>query len=248
MLELIDRVRGSLAAMKTLAFYSRENFKNPELGEYFYRVVSDDIEKTISLLDCFCDYVNVNTPVKKSDTIRKLIEEILSENQQELEGKQIKIIRKQFDPELPETTLTDEQLRFIFNSIFQYLLFSITERGRIGIMTRSIDPEDWTGQQKALLQKNQKYIEVLIVFTQLNVTRESIDLLPPLSPEDQEKRMDIFLQLVKRTLEKNRGTMESQWDPEKRMTIISIVLPIERRNVFQFLSPQDRLKKIERKE
>lgn len=248
LLELLDRTRGSLAAMKTLAFYSRENFKNPELGDYFYRVVSEDIEKTISLLDCFCEYLNVNTPVKKVDTIHKMIEEILAENQQELVNKEIKIIRKQFDPQLPETTLTDEQLRFIFNSIFQYLLFSTTQRGRIGIMTRSIDPEDWRGEQKALLQKNQKYIEVLIVSTQLDLKRDPMEIVPSLPKEEHERKMDIFLQLVKKTLEKNRGLMEAKWDAQKRMTILSVVLPIERRNVFQFLSPQDRLKKMERKD
>ncbi len=248
LLELIDRTRGSLAAMKTLAFYSRENFRDAELGDYFYQVVSEDIEKTISLLDCFCDYINVNTPVKKSDTIHQLIEEVLSENQNELTNKNIKIIRKKFDPELPETTLTDEQLRFIFNSIFQYILFSISQNGRIGILTRSIDSQEWTGEQKSLLQKNLKYIEVLIVSTHLNPKGQSIETLSPLPNEDQEKKMDLILQMVKKTLEKNRGAMDTQWEVQRGMTLISLVLPIERRNVFQFLPSQERLKKTERKD
>lgn len=248
LLELIDRTRGSLAAMKTLAFYSRENFKDRELGDYFYRVVSEDIEKTISLLDCFCDYINVNTPVKKSDTIHNLIEEVLRENQNELANKKIKIIRKKFDPELPETTLTDEQLRFIFNSVFQYIFFSISQNGRIGILTRSIDSQEWTGEQKSHLQKNLKYIEVLIVSTQLDLKGQSVETLSPLPNEDQEKKMDLILQMVKKTLEKNRGAMDTQWEVQKGMTLISLVLPIERRNVFHVLLPQDRLKKTERKD
>ncbi len=248
LLELIDRTRGSLAAMKTLAFYSRENFRDAELGDYFYRVVSEDIEKTISLLDCFCDYINVNTPVKKSDTIHNLIEEVLRENQIELAEKNIKIIRKKFDPDLPETTLTDEQLRFIFNSIFQYILFSISQNGRIGILTRSIDSQEWNGEQKSILQKNLKYIEILIVSTHLDPKGKPLDALSPLPNEDQEKKMDLILQMVKKTLEKNRGAMDTQVEVEKGMTLISLILPIERRNVFQILQPQDRLKKMERKD
>jgi hypothetical protein len=248
LLELIDRTRGSLAAMKTLAFYSRENFKDRDLGDYFYRVVSEDIEKTISLLDCFCEYINVNTPVKKSDTIHNLIEEVLRENQNELVNKKIKIIRKKFDPELPESTLTDEQLRFIFNSIFQYILFSISQNGRIGILTRSIDSQEWAGEQKTLLQKNLKYIEVMIVSTQLDPRGQPMEAISPLPNDDQEKKMDLILQMVKKTLEKNRGAMDTQWEVQKGMTLISLILPIERRNVFQFLLPQDRLKKTERKD
>ncbi len=248
LLELIDRTRGSLAAMKTMAFYARENFRDNELGDYFYRVVSEDIEKTISLLDCFCDYINVNTPVKKADTIHNLLEEVLKENQTELASKNIKIIRKKFDPELPETTLTDEQLRFILNSIFQYILFSISQNGRIGILTRSIESQEWSGEQKSLLQKNLKYIEILIVSTQLDPKGQSINGLPSLSHEEQEQKIDLILQLVQKTLEKNRGAMDTKWEAQKGMTLISLILPIERRNVFQFLLPHERLKKTERRD
>jgi len=248
LLELIDRTRGSLAAMKTLAFYSRENFRDADLGNYFYQVVSEDIEKTISLLDCFCDYININTPVKKADTIHTLLEEALKENQAELNQKNIKIIKKKFDPELPETTLTDEQLRFIVNSVFQYIIFSISQNGRIGILTRTIEAHEWNGEGKTNLQMNQKYIEIFIVSTHLDPRGKSLDPFTAHSNEDQGQKMDLILQMVKKTLEKNRGAMDTKWNLQKGMTLISLVLPIERRNVFQFLPPQDRLKKTERKD
>lgn len=248
LLELIDRTRGSLAAMKTLAFYSRENFRDAELGDYFYRVVSEDIEKTISLLDCFCDYININTPVKKADTVHTLLEEVLRENRDELQEKGIKIIRKKFDPELPETTLTDEQLRFVFNSIVQYILSSISFNGRIGILTRSIEAQEWKGEGKEGLQSNQKYIEIFIVLTHLDPKGQPEASFPSHPKESQEQKADLILQMVKKTLEKNRGAMEAKWEARKGMTLISLILPIERRNVFQFISAQDRIKKIVRKD
>ncbi len=248
LLELIDRTRGSLAAMKTLAFYARENFRDADLGDYFYRVVSEDIEKTISLLDCFCDYIHVNTPVKKMGTIQNLIEEVSREFQNELTNKNIKIIKKKYDPELPETTLTDEQLRFVLNSIFQYILFTLSTIGRVGIVTRSIEAQKWDGENKAHLQANQKYIEILFILTHLTLKDRPQKPHPPLPQEEVGKNTDLILQLVKGTLEKNRGAMEIKWDPQKKMTLISLLLPIERRNVFQFRFLQDRLKKTERRD
>ena len=242
-LELIDRIRGSLAAMKTLAFYSRENFRDRDLGDYFYTVVSEDIEKSISVLDCFCDYLNLNNPTKKMNTINVMLEEILKENQKELENKNIRITKKQFDSDLPETTVTDEQLNFILNSIFQYILFSMSLNGSMGILTRSIEVQDWNGEEKAHLQKDLKYIEILIVSTHLDLEGKPRGSLPAIPTDNHEERMDLILQMVKKTVEKNRGAMKTILHAGKGIKLISLVLPIERRNVFQFLLPVDRQKK-----
>lgn len=245
-LELMDRMRGSLAAMKTLAFYSRENFRDRDLGDYFYTIVSEDIEKSISVLDCFYDYLNLNSPIKKMNTINVMLEEILKENQKELENKNIRIIKKQFERDLPETTVTDEQLRFMLNSIFQYILFSISLNGSMGILTRSIEVQDWNGEEKVHLQKDLKYIEILLVSTHFDLEGKPMDSLPAIPTDNHEERMDLILQMVKKTVEKNRGAMKTKLHAEKGMGLISLVLPIERRNVVQFLLPVDRQKKGER--
>lgn len=243
-LELTDRVRGSMAAMKTLAFYSRENFKDRELGEYFHRVVTEDIEKTISLLDCFYEYLNLNNPVRKVNTINTLLDEILKEKHLEFDKKNIRIVKKKFEQDLPETSLTDEQLSFILNSVFDYILFSSPLNGGMGILTRSIESNQWNGEGKDRLQKDTKYIEILILSKYVNVLRQPEDPLAPVSKENQEERMDLILQLVKKTLENHRGAMKTKGHPRKEMNVISLVLPIERRNVFKF-APQKKLEKAD---
>ncbi|MGQ9510182.1 MAG: hypothetical protein ACUVTN_12450 [Thermodesulfobacteriota bacterium] len=247
-LELIHRIRGSLAAMKTLAFYSRENFRDIELGDYFYKIVSEDIEKTLFILDCFCDYLSINTPVKKSNTINNMLEEILRENQKDLEDKKIKIVKKQLDPELPETSVMDEHLKFILNSLFQYLIFSITFNGRIGILTRTIESQNWNGEGKELLQKDMKYIEILIISTHLDSKGLELNSLPPVSSENHEENIDLILQMVKKIIEKNRGLMDTKIYSKKDLKVISLLLPIERRNIFQFLLPTNQPKRWERKD
>ena len=233
-----------MAAMKTLAFYSRENFKDRELGEYFYRVVTEDIEKTISLLDCFYEYLNLNNPVRKVNTINTVLEEILKEKHLEFEEKNIRIVKKKFERDLPETSLTDEQLSFILNSIFDYILFSSPLNGGMGILTRSIESNQWNGEGKDLLQKDTKYIEILILSKYVNFLRQPEDPLAPIPSENQEERMDLILQLVKKTLENHRGAMRTKGHTRKEMNVISLVLPIERRNVFK-LAPQKKLEKAD---
>ena len=44
--ELFNRIKASLSAMQAFAFLSRENFKDRELGEHFYKIVNEDIAKT----------------------------------------------------------------------------------------------------------------------------------------------------------------------------------------------------------
>lgn len=245
LLELADRIRGSMAAMKTLAFYSRENFKDRELGDYFYRVVTEDIEKTISVLDCFFDYLNVNSPIRKANTINTMLEEILKENQAEFEKKNIRIIKKHFEADLPETTLTDEQLKFILNSVFDYIIFSAPLNGGMGILTRSIESNQWNGDGKNLLLKDTKYIEILILSKFFDSKGSPKGAFPPIPEENQEEKMDLILQLVKKTVEDHRGAMKVKGHSRKEMNIISLVLPIERRNVFQFVPPASRPKKWE---
>lgn len=247
-LELIHRVRGSLAAMKTLAFYSRENFRDKELGDYFYNIVSEDIEKTLFILDCFCDYISINTPVRKTNTINNMIEEILRENQKELDEKKIKIIKKQLDPELPETSVMDEHLRFILNSLFQFLLFSISFNGRLGILTRTIESKDWDGEGKERLQKDMKYIEILIISIHFNSKTQEVSHLSTVPEGNHEEKMDLILQMVKKIVEKNRGLIHTKNYPKKGFKMVSLLLPVERRNVFQFLLPTNQQKKWERKD
>jgi len=142
--ELFNRVKASLAAMQAYAFILRDNSKDKELGEHFYKIVNADIEKTVSLLNCFNDYVNFSTPTIKSDTVNMLVEEMISKHMGQFEEKRVKIIKKQFEKDLPETILPDEQLRYILNSTIECVLLSVPPGGSVGFLTRSFDLETLT--------------------------------------------------------------------------------------------------------
>jgi hypothetical protein len=242
--ELVNQIKASLAAMNAFAFLSRDNFKDQELGEHFYNIVNKDIEKTISLLDCFNDYLNLSTPIVKKDTVTTLVEDMIKKHESQFEEKNIKIIKKQFEKDLPETSIPDEQLRYILDSVIQYTLLSIPSNGNIGFLTRLFDIEALKGKERSQLQKDGKYLEILVVSTGFEKASEEVGVVPEMSNNFQQgEAIELILKLAKEIIKKNRGMMRYKVYEDKPMTFISLILPIERRNVIRYPSPEDRFRK-----
>ena len=241
-MELVQRVKGSLAGMKTFAFLSKDKFTDSELGEDFYQIVSEDIEKTISLLTCFQDYINFNSPMKKMNTVNNIIEEILRNLDDQIAEKKIKIVKKQFEKNLPETILPDEQLRYVLNSIIQYMVHSTRPYGSLGFLTQQFDPMGSEDEEVAHLQKDGKYIEVQIA-SMGDKQRELLDLVPGMTADQREDGVDLILQLVKEIIQRNKGALTLKINSQQSMSFLSVILPMERRKVVHYLSTEERMKR-----
>jgi hypothetical protein len=242
--ELFNRIKASLAAMQTYAFILRDNSQDKELGDHFYKIVNADIEKTVSLLNCFNDYVNFSTPMIKSNTVNILVEELINKHASQFEEKKVKIIKKQFERDLPETVLPDEQLRYILNSVIECVLLSIPLSGSVGFLTRPFDIEALAGEEKAQLQSDGKYLEILVVSTSCEKGGEPVEVVPGIPPHpQQEEATELILKLAREILKKNKGMMRQRVYKDKKITFISLILPIERRNVIRYPSSEERLKK-----
>ena len=243
--ELFNRIKASLSAMQAFAFLSRENFRDRELGEHFYRIINEDIGKTISLIDCFNDYINFSTPMVKSNTVNTLVEEVIKKHESQFEEKKIRIIKKQFEKDLPETVLPDEQLRYILNSVIQYTLISIPPEGNVGFLTRLLDIEALKTEEIGQLQKDGKYVEILVVSAGYEKPGEENGIVSEMATAHQEeKTVELILKLAREIIEKNKGMMRYKAYDDKPMTFISLILPVERRNIVRYPSPEERLKKM----
>ena len=242
--ELLLRIKASLSAMQAFAYLSKENFKDQELGEQFCKIVNEDIEKTMSLINCFDDYLSFSTPMLKSNTVNALVEEVIKKHEREFEEREIKVIKKQFDKDLPEAILPDEQLRYLLNSIVECLVLSIAFRGSIGFLTRVLDPETLSGEEKGQLQKERKYLEILAVSASdadVAPAKENQGSSGVSTPPRQEEEIQLILKLVKEIVTKNRGVIRHKVYDDKPMTFISLILPVERRKVIRYPSTEERL-------
>jgi hypothetical protein len=242
--ELFNRVKASLSALQAYAFLSLDNSKDKDLAENFYKIVNADIEKTISLLDCFNDYINFSAPMIKKNTVNTLIEEVITKHGSQFQEKKVNIIKKQFEKDLPETILPDEQLRYILNSVIEYVLLSMPLDGNVGFLTRIFDIEALTSEEKVQLQKDGKYLEVLVVSTGYEKSGKEVEFVPviPAHPP-QEGATELILKLAKEIIKMNKGMMRQKIYEDKKMAFISVILPIERRNVVRYPSLEERQNK-----
>jgi hypothetical protein len=242
--ELFNRVKASLSALQAYAFLSLDNSKDKELAENFYKIVNADIEKTISLLDCFNDYINFSTPTVKKNTVNTLMEEVITKHGSQFQEKKVNIIKKQFEKDLPETILPDEQLRYILNSVIEYVLLSIPFDGNVGFLTRIFDIEALTSEEKVQLQKDGKYLEILVVSTSYEKSGKEVEFVPVIPDHPpQEGATELILKLAKEIIKMNKGEMKQKVYEDKKMAFISVILPIERRNVVRYPSLEERQNK-----
>jgi hypothetical protein len=89
---------------------------------------------------------------------------------------------------------------------------------------------------KSPLQKDGKYIEILTGFNCYKNGSEPLEavLADPASP--QKERDDFILRLVEEIIKVNRGMIKIRVDSEKPITLISLILPVERRKRVQYQS------------
>jgi signal transduction histidine kinase len=230
--ELIQRIKNTLDSIRNYTQISRGKFSDKEFGEYFYRAVTEDIEKIDMVLNGLINYIKLNSPIPKTDTVHHLIEEMLKKHQAKLEERGVKLFKK-FEKDLPETIVPDEQLRYILSSIFQYALANISPNLSMGLSTRSFAVEKEMGEDPSLFKKDGRYIEISVVFMGYKKPAEQGVGTQMLQKEEP---LDLILRFVKEVVKRNRGIMRIEADEKKTKTFIALRFPVERRKVVYYQS------------
>jgi hypothetical protein len=226
-IELVHRIKNPLVSIKTFTQLLRDKFNDEEFRNYFYRIVTEDIEKIDSVLNGLLNYIQINHPIEKKDTIHAIIEEALKKYGAQIEDKKIKIFRK-YEKDLPETIVHDEQLRYILTSLIEYAMPSIPLTGSIGFLTKSLDDPKHNQEGRS--------VEILMVFTGYKKPIESLDALFEMPALQKKELTDLEIRLIQEMIEKNRGLMTFEVNEKKLRTLISVRFPAERRKVITYQS------------
>jgi signal transduction histidine kinase len=229
-IDLIQRIKNSLASIKNYTQISRGKFSDSEFGEYYYRTVTGDIEKMDMVLNSLLDYIKVHTAIRKVDTIHNIIEEVLKKHQAKLEEKGIKVLKK-LEKDLPETIVPDEQLKYIIGSVLQYALALTPPNWNLGLSTRSFILEKEASEVQSLFKKDGKYVEISVVFPGYQRPSEPVSEMATLQKEEAS---DLILRFVKEVVLRNQGTIKIGADEKKTKTYIFLRFPIERRKVVYY--------------
>ena len=102
--------------------------------------------------------------------------------------------------------------------------------GNIGFLTKSFALEKESSEE-AVIEKDRKYIEVLMTFTSYKKPMEKSmeELNTPTSQE--EIASDLLLKLVDVIVKMNQGITRFEVDKTKMKTFIFLKFPVERRKV-----------------
>jgi nitrogen-specific signal transduction histidine kinase len=233
LIELVHRIRNPLVSIKTFTQLLKEKFNDPEYRDYFYRIVSEDIEKIDSVLDGLLTYIRMNTPVNKSNTVHLLLEEILEKRSGLLEAKKIKVFKK-FKKDLPETAVHDVQLRYILDTLLQVAVASTFPEGSIGLLTKTVDLSRMRRRNETGLTGEDRHVEILIVFTGSQPSAERFETVLGISSLGEDDSIELELRLVKEIIVKNRGIMTLEENESKTRTLVSLRFPVERRKVVYY--------------
>ncbi len=221
LIELFQRIEGSLEAIKKMTQQARNKFSDRLFGDHFDRVMTEETERIDILLRNLLDYIKVNFTIQKSGTIHKLLEETIQKNRPKLEKKNLYLL-KRFEKDLPETIVPDEHLRYMFNSILQHGLLWMPAHGNISFVTRSFSsPKESPGEQTPFRWEG-RYIEISFLFDGYKKTAR--------------EGMEFELKLVEEMVHRHQGVMKFESDPQKGKTLISLILPAERRKVIYYQS------------
>jgi hypothetical protein len=223
--KLANSIKTNLSVLKMLSEISRGKFKDVEFENNFIKTINEYIHGTNSGLDCFFDYLKIRSPIRGENMVHAVLEEILDENEEKFKDRKIQVVKKQFEKDLPETSIREDHLRYILNWVVQYAISSVSLNGSLGLFTGSLDFQDVKDDSESFLKKHKKYIEIVIFFT----THEKANEPSGRELGDQafmrENQKDFILPLVEEIINVNGGIIRVKADPKKHYTQLLLILP-----------------------
>jgi hypothetical protein len=237
-IDLINQFRETLKNLRNRTRIYQEKFSDKGMGAYLSQIIVEDIKKIDLMQKSLLNYVRINNPIIKTDTVNNLIEEELKKSQVELEEKKIKFF-KTLEKNLPETVVPDDQLRYILSSVLQYVMALMPSRENFGLLTRSLVHRKEKGEDRASLQKGEKYVEILMVFTGYQKATDQSGPTLGIPARQKEGILNLTLRLVDEVVQRNRGIMTFEEDEENQKTTVSLRFPVERRKVVYYQSAKE---------
>jgi hypothetical protein len=140
---------------------------------------------------------------------------------------------KRLEEGLPEITIPDEPLKYILNSILQYVILSAPPGGNIEFWTTSSAFQREGAGSEPLFERYGGYVGISVVFPGKRKAVGQPEAAWAHIPIPQKGEMlDFMLLLVKGIVLKHWGKMDFETDERKGKTLISLRFPFERRKVF----------------
>jgi hypothetical protein len=228
---LVHLTKNKLDAIKTSTQVLHARSEDKRFADFFLQTIESDVEKTDSFIKGLMNYVKVNSPVRKTNTVQTLIEEALRNHQPALQRKQIKLFKK-LEKDLSETTVPDEHLRYILDSLLHYVVAVTPPCETVAILTRFSGPEQ---EKAAKVPFKESCIEIVLLFTEHDPSWQRSGV--PTMPKDEPAELPLLL--IKETVVRDRGKIRFETNEDRSRTRVTLTLPVERRSVYYYVTRQE---------
>ena len=151
-IELAGSIKNTLSSIYHASVLTMEKFDDADIRKRSHNQIRSDIRRIDSVLNSLLNYININTPIERTNSLCIILEEILEANDKQLREKNIKIVKK-CEENLPETYVHNEQVRFILHSVLQYVIFLTPRNETIGFLLKALDFQDTTDTKKCFSRK-----------------------------------------------------------------------------------------------
>jgi hypothetical protein len=228
--DLVYCIKDTLISINNYLFLPIEKLSDAEFRAHSQSGVREDIKKIDLILNSLLNYININTPIIKTNTMYVILEEILEANEKQVDDKKIKIF-KDCEKDLPETVMHNEHVRFILNSLIQYSIVSTSADGSIRFLMKYRASQKEPLDKKTLPDGNGDggYIVFVISFT------ANKKLAKPFENGNQkEEPVNLILKLVNESIQKNHGAMKIETEEKPPRIHITLKLNIERRKAVYY--------------
>jgi len=200
-----------------------------EFGGFFCQSISKDIEEADLLMDSFVQFLSVNTPLQKRDTVHRLIEEVLKKYQSQLDKKGVRLF-KTYEKGLPEIIVPDGLFSYILESVLQYGISTVTSGGDMELSTRSSELQKGVSMRERLSGEDKRYVEIELL---LKSSQKQVEGVAD-PPRFQESLSLMLLRLAREVVRKNQGIMKVEKDEKQGRVSISLWFPSERREMVYY--------------
>lgn len=230
-IEMAGHLKDALESMRAYAERSQGKFKDVKVENDVCGGINGNIDRMVYEIDWFLNFIRIKSRDCKTNRVHDILEELLKNNENKLRDKKIKIAKKQYDRDLPETSVRDEQLRYILNWLLQYTILSVAPNENIGIVTKPFDFKETGDDLMGWVPNKQGYVEIQFTFHGWEKRGESFISVLKSQTSVRRNGKSFILPLAKEIVHGNHELINIKVDHEKQTALISLVLPVKQRKV-----------------
>jgi PAS domain S-box-containing protein len=220
--ELLRCMKDFLERVKSFVESMRAGFGEKEVLD---KMIAD-IEEARLTLGGVLDFLEVQVPIRKRDTIHALIDEVLKKYGNKLEKKGARVFRK-FEKDLPEAAVPEGHMIFVLNLLVEYAVLAMSPHGNLWLTAELARTENRGSAATP------RYVEITIAFTDHPSLKKGFEI-----GSAETKVSDLVLLLIKDLVAKSRGEMRLQRNEKERMRSIVLKFPVERRELIYLSLPK----------